>query len=184
LKPTTPPPAATNQSAITLRLMAERDLPMLHAWLNRPHVLEWWARETERRTFDEVRQHYLPSAMALEGVTPYIALSDGEPIGYAQSYVVFGRNDGWWQDETDPGVRGIDQFLANPSQLNQGHGTRLVHALVDALFVDATVSKIQTDPHPSNQRAIRCYEKAGFVRVRSIITPDGPAVYMIRSRRV
>ncbi|MBY9949081.1 GNAT family N-acetyltransferase, partial [Pseudomonas aeruginosa] len=22
--------------------MTERDLPMLHDWLNRPHIVEWW----------------------------------------------------------------------------------------------------------------------------------------------
>ena len=37
---------------------------------------------------------------------------NGEPIGYAQSYVALGSGDGWWEEETDPGVRGIDQSLA------------------------------------------------------------------------
>ena len=32
---------------------------------------------------------------------------NGEPIGYAQSYVALGSGDGWWEEETDPGVRGI-----------------------------------------------------------------------------
>ena len=27
--------------------------------------------------------------------------------------------DGWWEEETDPGVRGIDQSLANASQLGK-----------------------------------------------------------------
>jgi aminoglycoside 6'-N-acetyltransferase-1b/aminoglycoside 6'-N-acetyltransferase-2 len=67
-----------------------------------------------------------------------------EPIGYAQSYVALGSGDGWWEDETDPGVRGIDQSLANPTQLNQGLGTRLVRALVERLFSDPTVTTIQT----------------------------------------
>ena len=34
-------------------------------------------------------------------------------------------------------------------------------ALVELLFNDPEVTKIQTDPSPSNLRAIRCYEKAG-----------------------
>ena len=87
---------------------------------------------------------------------------NGEPIGYAQSYVALGSGDGWWEEETDPGVRGIDQSLANASQLGKGLGTKLVRALVELLFNDPEVTKIQTDPSPSNLRAIRCYEKAGF----------------------
>ena len=42
--------------------------------------------------------------------------------------------------------------------------TKLVRALVELLFNDPEVTKIQTDPSPSNLRAIRCYEKAGFER--------------------
>ena len=162
--------------------MAESDLPMLHDWLSRPHIVEWWGGEDEKPSLAEVREHYLPRVLAEENVTPYIAMFGDEPIGYAQSYVALGSGDGWWEDETDPGVRGIDQFLCNPEQLSKGLGTRLVVALVQLLFSDARVTKIQTDPSPTNVRAIRCYEKAGFRRVRSILTPDGPALYMVQDR--
>jgi aminoglycoside 6'-N-acetyltransferase-1b/aminoglycoside 6'-N-acetyltransferase-2 len=174
---------SASEYKVTLRLMTERDLPMLHEWLNRPHIVEWWGGEDERPTLDEVLEHYLPRVLAEESVTPYIAMLSEEPIGYAQAYVALGSGDGWWEDETDPGVRGIDQFLANPAQLNKGLGTRLVRTLVGTLFADATVTKIQTDPTPSNRRAIRCYEKAGFVQQGVITTPDGPAIYMVQTRQ-
>ncbi|MGP8651983.1 MULTISPECIES: AAC(6')-II family aminoglycoside 6'-N-acetyltransferase AacA35 [Gammaproteobacteria] len=168
---------------VTLRLMTEQDLPMLHEWLNRPHIVEWWGGEEQRPTLADVLEHYRPRILAHESVTPYIAMLGEEPIGYAQSYVALGSGDGWWEEETDPGVRGIDQSLANPTQLNMGLGTELVRALVDRLFSDPTVTKIQTDPAPNNRRAIRCYEKAGFVQERVITTPDGQAVYMTQSRQ-
>jgi hypothetical protein len=41
----------------------------------------------------------------------------------------------------------------------------------------------QTDPAPTNLRAIRCYQKAGFRIIRNIVTPDGPAIYMRHERR-
>jgi AacA4 family aminoglycoside N(6')-acetyltransferase len=170
-------------SAVSLRLMTERDLPMLHDWLNRPHIVEWWCGNEERPTLDEVLTNYRPRVMAEEAVTPYIAMLGDEPIGYAQSYVVLGSGDGWWEDETDPGVRGIDQLLANPMHLSKGLGTRLVSALVEMLFADPAVTQVQTDPAPNNYRAIRCYEKAGFVQQRVISTPDGLAVYMVRTRQ-
>ena len=65
----------------------------------------------------------------------------------------------------------------------QGLGTKLVRALVELLFNDPEVTKIQTDPSPSNLRAIRCYEKAGFERQGTVTTPDGPAVYMVQTRQ-
>lgn len=171
------------RNPVALRLMTEADLVMLHDWLNRPHIVEWWGGEEARPTLQEVRQRYLPRILAAESVTPYIAMLDGIPIGYAQSYVALGSGDGWWEGETDPGVRGIDQSLADPSQLGKGRGSMVAGALVDLLFQDPQVTKIQTDPSPNNLRAIRCYEKAGFVRVKTISTPDGPAVYMVQTRR-
>ncbi|MGD9943268.1 MAG: AacA4 family aminoglycoside N(6')-acetyltransferase [Burkholderiaceae bacterium] len=175
-------PVDTQAQAVTLRPMTEDDLPMLHDWLNRPHIVEWWGGEQARPTLQQVRQHYLPRVLAQEAVTPYIALLGDLPIGYAQSYVVAGSGDGWWPDEIDPGARGIDQSLADASRLGQGLGTRLVRALVDLLFRDPAVTKIQTDPAPANLRAIRCYEKAGFVAVKTVMTPDGPALYMVQTR--
>ena len=170
-------------TTVTLRLMTEQDLPILHEWLNRPHIVEWWGGEEERPTLEEVVAHYRPRVLAEESVTPYIAMLGEEPIGYAQSYVALGSRDGWWDEETDPGVRGIDQSLAHPTQLSRGLGTKLVRALVERLFSDPTVTKIQTDPAPNNLRAIRCYEKAGFVQQKLITTPDGPAVYMVQTRQ-
>jgi AacA4 family aminoglycoside N(6')-acetyltransferase len=174
---------SASKTPVTLRLMTEHDLPMLHEWLNRPHIVEWWGGEEERPTLDEVLEHYRPRVLAEETVTPYIAMLGDEPIGYAQSYVARVSGDGWWEDETDPGVRGIDQFLANQTQLNRGLGTNLVQALVELLFSDPTVTKVQTDPAPNNHRAIRCCEKAGLVRENVITTPDGPAVYMVQARQ-
>ena len=167
---------------VTLRLMTEHDLPMLHKWLDRPHIVEWWGGEGERTTLEEVVEHYRPRVLAEESVTMYLAMLGSEPIGFAQSYIALGSGDGWWENETDPGVRGIDQSLANAVQLNQGLGTKMVQALVELLFIDPSVTKIQTDPAPNNLRAVRCYEKAGFIQEHVITTPDGPAVYMTQSR--
>lgn len=167
---------------VTLRPMTEQDLPMLHDWLNRPHIVQWWGGEAARPSWADVQAEYRPSAMATEGVTPYIAMLGDDPIGYAQSYIAMGSGGGWWEYETDPGVRGIDQSLADASLLGQGLGTLLVRALVARLFEDPAVTKIQTDPAPENLRAIRCYQKAGFVPLKTIDTPDGPALYMVQTR--
>jgi len=179
------PPGSMLSAAepVTLRLMTEHDLPMLHTWLNLPHILEWWGGEEARPTLEEVLEHYRPRVLAKESVTMYIAMLASEPIGFAQSYIALGSGDGWWENETDPGVRGIDLSLANAAYLNHGLGTKMVRALVELLFTDLDVTKIQTDPAPNNLRAIRCYENAGFTQEHGIITPDGPAVYMTQTRQ-
>jgi hypothetical protein len=38
------------------------------------------------------------------------------------------------------------------------------------------------DPSPRNADAIGCFRRAGFVPEREVVTPDGPALLLIRSR--
>ncbi len=157
------------------------DLPLLHRWLARPHVARWW---TPTPTLVEVEEEYGPLANHRSTTRPYIVLGDGAPIGFIQSYAALGSGDGWWPEEHDPGVRGIDQFLADPAQLGQGVGTRMVRAFVERLFADAAVTRVQTDPSPENRRAIRCYEKSGFRAVAEVDTPDGRALLMVCDREL
>jgi aminoglycoside 6'-N-acetyltransferase-1b len=165
--------------AVTFRRLAPADLPLLHEWLGRPHVAQWWSGSPSLK---EVEQEFGPLMDDRSTTRPYLALRDGRPIGYIQSYVAMGSGDGWWLDERDPGVRGIDQFLAHANQLGQGLGTAMVRAFVQQLFTDPAVTRIQTDPSPENSRAIRCYEKAGFRAVREVDTPDGRALLMLCDR--
>jgi RimJ/RimL family protein N-acetyltransferase len=147
----------------------------LHEWFARPHVAEWWGAPP---TLEEVAEEFASSAAAASSTRAYIASIDGVEIGFIQSYVAAGSSEGWWPDETDPGVRGIDQFLADETLLGRGLGTAMVRSFVQTLFADPAVTRVQTDPSPLNGRAIRCYEKAGFRAIRTIDTPDGPALYM------
>jgi RimJ/RimL family protein N-acetyltransferase len=164
---------------ITFRRLTWMDLPLLHEWLGRPHVAEWWSPSP---SLEEVEQEFGPLTSHESTTRPYMALFDGAPSGYIQSYVAMGSGEGWWIDERDPGVRGIDQFLAHPEQLGRGFGTAMIRAFVRFLFADPAVTRIQTDPSPDNLRAIRCYEKAGFHPTGEVDTPDGPALLMVCGR--
>lgn len=148
---------------------------MLHEWVQRPHVAEWWS---EPRTLDDIEADYLPTIEGTSSTKAYIVSIDNEPIGFIQAYGVEGSGDGWWEDERDPGARGIDQFLADASRVNQGLGTAMILAFLEQLFRDPTVTSVQTDPSPANRRAIRCYEKVGFKAIGEVSTPDGPALLM------
>lgn len=168
---------------ITFRPLRAADLPLLHDWIHRPHVVQWWGGGDAGESLEDTKKKYLPRLQEGSSVKGYIALLSGEPIGFVQSYVALGSGDGWWEDETDPGVRGIDQFLCDGGRLGQGIGSRMVAAFMRLLFEDESVTRVQTDPDPINARAIRCYRKAGFAAVRSVATPDGPALLMVIERR-
>jgi RimJ/RimL family protein N-acetyltransferase len=166
---------------VTFRPLAAGDLPMLGEWLSRPHVAEWWDGVP---TPEELAAEYGPLVAGTVPHRAYVAIAGGRPIGFIQSYVPAACHDeGWWLDEHDPGVRGIDQFLADGDRLGQGLGTAMVRAFVATLFAEPGVTRVQTDPSTENGRAIRCYEKAGFRAVGEIYTPDGPALLMYCERR-
>ncbi|MDO8719301.1 MAG: GNAT family N-acetyltransferase [Pseudomonadota bacterium] len=171
--------AAGLSARFSFRPLEMADLPMLHDWLARPHWTEWWGPAP---TLAEVETEYGAWITDPTQVQPHIALLDGQSFGYIQSYVAMGSGDGWWENETDPGVRGIDQSIADATQLNRGLGTAMVKAFVARLFADPGVTHIQTDPDPRNTRAIRCYEKAGFHVAGQVQTPDGTALLMVSER--
>ncbi len=152
---------------------------MLQRWVRRPHVAEWWPEPT---TIAELEDDYFSGAARESSTRAYIALLDAEPLGFVQSYVALGSGDGWWENETDPGTRGIDQFIADGTKLGRGLDSTMISAFVERLFGDPAVTRIQTDPAPANERAIRCYRRAGFVAQGEIVTPDGPALLMGRHR--
>jgi aminoglycoside 6'-N-acetyltransferase len=79
-----------------------------------------------------------------------------------------------------PGTRGIDQFIGEAGMVDRGHGSALIRAFTDDLL-GAGAPRIVTDPDPENARAIRAYEKAGFVKDKLVDTSDGIALLMVRN---
>ena len=126
--------------------MTEHDLAMLYEWLNRSHIVEWWGGEEARPTLADVQEQYLPSVLAQESVTPYIAMLNGEPIGMPSRTLLLEAGTDGGKKKPIRGVRGIDQSLANASQLGKGLGTKLVRALVELLFNDPEVTKDPNGP--------------------------------------
>jgi aminoglycoside 6'-N-acetyltransferase-1b/aminoglycoside 6'-N-acetyltransferase-2 len=167
------------RSGMRFRRLAEADLPTLMEWLGRPHVSERW---DGRASMEELREEYLPRVDDPSAAQCYLAYVDDAAAGFIQSYVAIHSGDGWWPQEHDPGVRGVDLFVADEGRLSQGLGARLLKEFAALLFEDAAVTKIQGDPSVDNPRAIRCCEKAGFVRRGVVETPDGEAMLMVLER--
>ena len=152
------------------RPMTTADLPLIRQWLAEPHVIEWWGDPSE--------QYALVSGDLDEpAMDQYVVSTDGTDFGYIQCYDLTAWNSGFGiQSE---GTRGIDLFIGEPGMIEQGHGSALTRAFVDARLA-AGVPRIVTDPDPANPRAVRAYEKAGFARAHMVETPDGPALLMVR----
>jgi aminoglycoside 6'-N-acetyltransferase len=154
----------------TFRPMVAADLPLIRRWLGELHVREWWGDPDEQ--FALVRGDLDEPAM-----DQFIVLAGDRPFGYLQCYRLTAWNTGLGPQPED--ARGIDQFIGEGDMIACGHGSAFIRAFVDAQFRDGLPLMV-TDPDPLNLRAVRAYEKAGFVRERLVETPDGAALLMVR----
>jgi len=152
--------------------MTTADLPLVQRWLLEPHVAEWW--------HDPETLVFVSSDLDHPDLAQFIVSVDGRPFAYLQCYQI-----SEWHDSFGPqpaGTRGLDQFIGEADMLGRGHGSAFIRAFADKLLAGGT-PRVVLDPEPENARAIRAYEKAGFVRDRLVDTPGGIALLMVRDAK-
>jgi aminoglycoside 6'-N-acetyltransferase len=150
--------------------MSAGDLPTIRRWLEMPHVREWW--------HDPAEQFELVSGdLGHPDMTQFIVAADGREFAYLQCYNLSAWNSGFGPQPD--GTRGLDQFIGEADMIGCGHGSAFVRAFADQLLTSGT-PRVVTDPDPSNIRAVRAYEKAGFRSSGLVETPDGTALLMVR----
>ena len=158
-------------STIDFRPMVVDDLPLLHEWLQRPHVRQWWGKST---TFEGVVEHYLP---AIEGSDPtdhYLVLLHDRPIGMLQTYLVadyadHAKNMGTSDLET----AGVDILIGEAELVGRGLGTQILRRFVDDIvFARPETAACIADPGVANIASVRAFEKAGFRVERTFVDPS------------
>jgi enamine deaminase RidA (YjgF/YER057c/UK114 family) len=165
----------SRESCSTFRFkpIGSDDLELLHSWLNAPHVSERWGGPASKEV---VRQKY-GSRINTSTVFSYVTYWNNEPFGFVQIYNDSASDSPWYSRAGD-NAWGIDQFIGEERHLGKGHGARMVTEFLRFAFTKFKPTKIVTDPAPDNLRAIRCFEKAGFTKLKVVSSPDGPAMLM------
>ena len=158
--------------AYQFRRFETADLAMIRQWLAMPHVVEWWGDPDEQFEL-------LSSDLAEPAMEQFIVATGDSPFGYLQCYNINAWPTVAFGPQPD-GTRAIDQFIGKPEMIGRGHGSGFIRSFVDELLRTGT-PRVLTDPDPENCRAIRAYEKAGFIRDRIVDTSEGPAVLMMRN---
>ncbi|MDB5073163.1 MAG: GCN5-related N-acetyltransferase [Candidatus Eremiobacteraeota bacterium] len=147
-----------------LRRVTPDDLPLLAGWFADTEFVRWWGGVAKSN--DEVALQYLGREDGDEVVQAFIVLHGDVPIGYIQA----------WNDE--PLIGGIDIVLL-PAVHGRGYGPDAVGALARYLRDELGWKHITIDPSVRNVRAIRAFEKAGFVPESELLDPrDGPLLVM------
>ena len=172
--------------AISLRDMAEADLPLVVEWMARPHVDRWWH---EAFDLDAMRAKYLPRLAGDEPTFMLTVLGDGVPIGLAQWY----RWDDYAEDRDNyrigVGELGIDYAIGELSACGRGAGTAMVGLLVELLHSsNGGAVAVTVTPEAANSASRRVLEKNGFALVDVFQTrqldgrtPEGPTALYRRA---
>ena len=128
-----------------------------------------WSRDEEIRAAD-------PPAGVTFGSTPFsIETREGELIGTCSLY----------------NHEGIDKFsrciqlgmrIGNKNYWNKGYGTEAVKLLLDIAYEEYNVTFVHLKVLSWNERAIRCYEKAGFTMINRFMLDGYEFVRMEHKR--
>lgn len=153
---------------------ASEHLSFFRHWLLQPHVRSFWQ---ETSNDGELANKFLVE-LPRRGVHAFAIMRAGEPIGFIQYYDATKVGGGWWENER-PGTFGIDLLIGEAALLGRGFGPKVIREFIDFLRGrEPSVTQIITDPAPNNARAVRAFEKVGFLREGEIVTPGGPALLM------
>jgi len=151
---------------IEFKPMKTSDISLWETWIEKPHVRDIWFIEGYE-TADYVYQKIAGNGYDY----PFIIYLNKKPVGYIQCcdlyvYRTICENPKGLFTNEKSGTYCMDLFIAKEDYLNKGYGTQIVKAFSDYIFSHFKADKIYIDPAKDNQRAIRCYEKAGFKFVR------------------
>ena len=148
--------------SLKVRLLEEQDSLLLVKWLSNPTVLEFYEGRDNPFDLDKVKSvFYRSDDKDVKCIVEY----ENQAIGYIQFYPL--------EDETkkeygysDENVYGTDQFIGEVEYWNKGIGTSLVRAMTKYLIEKENADRVVMDPQTRNTRAIKCYEKCGFRKVK------------------
>lgn len=162
---------------VSFRPVTAADLPMLADWIARPHWQAWWDDPKEEIA------HIRDMVDGRDTTRPFIFGENGEDLGYIQVWVIADqRVDPWltvapWLNDLPDDAVGVDLSIADDARLGQGLGTRALRAFVAMLRAEGRRC-IVIDPDPSNLRAVRAYEKAGFRPIPGLLGRTGDSLLM------
>ncbi len=156
------PHPVLEEADLRLRPSTEDDLDQLARWFTDPGVFRWWGGRPLSR--EEVAAKY--TGRRCPRVESFVIEFAGQQIGYIQYHL------------EGPGQAGLDMMLL-PEFRGRSLGPKAARMLLAHLASARGWTDITVDPALENGRAIRGWEKAGFVIDSEWPDhPDGPALLM------
>ncbi|WP_373305183.1 GNAT family N-acetyltransferase [Streptomyces lucensis] len=157
----------------------ERDLPLIHGWMNDPAVAEFWELAGPRQRLED----HLRAQLAGDGRSvPCLGTLDGVPMSYWEIY----------RADLDPLARhyparphdtGIHVLVGRAEDRARKLGSGLIRAVAD-LVLDRrpACARVVAEPDLRNVPSVAAFLSAGFRYAAEVDLPGKRAALMIRDR--
>ncbi|MDQ0207488.1 GNAT family N-acetyltransferase [Alkalicoccobacillus murimartini] len=149
---------------LKVRQLEKEDNVLLAKWLSSSSVLEFYEGRDNPFDVEKVNEvFYETDDEEVKCIVEY----KGKEIGYIQYYQLNDetKKEYGYQDEN---IYGTDQFIGELEFWNKGIGTLLVTSMINFLVEHKRADRIVMDPQARNIRAIKCYEKCGFKKIKEL----------------
>ena len=153
---------------------ADDDYDLLVVWRNRPHVRRRWDPDLPALTLASAKKEYRADTTPDALTFACIIELDGAPIGFIQFY----KWASYAKEATEVGIPfddatySLDVFIGDPNLIGKGVGTRVVTLMSDYLIDELGASAVSLTTDLDNHAAQRCYEKAGFKKIKEVLDTD------------
>ncbi|MBY0500565.1 MAG: acetyltransferase [Alphaproteobacteria bacterium] len=146
--------------------------PLLHKWMNAEHVQKWWG-ENQSWTLEDISSKYdtyCKGYKVVEGqkktIHSFIIEISSQPIGFIQYYNAydFPRERGEMLTGLPKRLAALDLYIGETSFFGKGFGFYILDRFLKE-HISPSFEACFVDPNCHNIRAIKAYEKAGFVPI-------------------
>ena len=138
---------------VRLRPVEENDLPHFVGWLADREVTRWLAAMGDPPTLDDEYEWYERRRSDPDSVMWSIETVEGRLAGNVELRL-----------SAQPRRAEIGIAIHDKTLWGQGLGTDAVRLVLAYAFEELELNRVELTTDEANERAIRCYEKCGFVR--------------------
>jgi len=148
---------------LIVRMLEHRDKNLLVKWLSDNQVLQYYGGRNNPYNESMIEKKFYNDSNKTRCIIEYSKI----PIGYIQFYTITKEEyEKYGLGNVQDAIFGTDQFIGETKYWGQGIGKALMELIINYLVMKKGAQKILLDPQTWNERAIKCYEKSGFIKVK------------------
>lgn len=149
---------------LKVRKLKRKDAFLLEKWLSDPLVLRYYEGRDNPFDLEKVIREFYEME---EEIVKCIIEFDNKEIGYIQFYQLDAPTKKLYGCSGNS-LYGMDQFIGEVEYWNKGIGTLLVSSMAKYLVNHLKAKRVVMDPQTWNLRALKCYEKSGFIKKKKL----------------